>query len=92
MWLIYTNWQQHADSAQQAFSASSTPTLQYALPALKKLYSSWEKAITKPHYLSFIPAITAGMDKLNTYYQRSANSDAHIMAMGDFNFSYPCIR
>lgn len=27
------------------------------------------------------------MEKLNSYYQRSAESDAHIMAMGDVRFS-----
>jgi hypothetical protein len=62
------------------------PTLQHALPALEKLYSSWEKATAKPRYESFILALTAGMNKLNTYYERSADSDAHIMAMGELLF------
>ena len=74
--------QQHADDAQQAFSAATIPTLQHALPALEKLYTSWDKAATKIRYRTFVPALTAGMAKLNTYYQRSAESDAHIMAMG----------
>jgi hypothetical protein len=43
---------------------------------------SWEKAAAKPRYEIFKPALTAGMDKLDMYYQRSAESDAHIMAMG----------
>jgi hypothetical protein len=61
-------------------------TLQHALPALEKLYSSWEKATAKPQYESFISALTTGMNKLNTYYERSADSDAHIMAMGELLF------
>jgi hypothetical protein len=65
---------------------ASTPTLQHALPALKKLYLSWEKAATKTCYKTFISALTAGMTKLDSYYQRSAESDAHIMAMGDVPF------
>ena len=68
---------------QQAFSAASTPTLQHALPALEKLHSSWEKAAAKPRYMAFILALTAGMDKLQMYYERSADSDAHLMAMGE---------
>ena len=35
---------------------------------------------------NFVPALSAGMDKLNSYYQQSAESDAHIMAMGDTLF------
>jgi len=73
---------QHADNAQQAFSSSSTPTLQNALPALERMHVAWEKASSKPHYSCFKPALNAGMEKLNKYYQRSAASDAHIMAMG----------
>ena len=60
------------------------PTLQNALPAIEKLYTSWEKASTKSRYQSFVPALNAGMTKLNTYYERSAESDAHIMAMGAY--------
>ena len=67
------------------------PTLQHALPALEKLYSSWEKASKKPHYKNFIPALTAGMKKLNTYYEQSADSDAHIMAMGEILFLIPLL-
>lgn len=61
----------------------SIPTLQHALPALEKLFLSWEKAAAKARYASFVPALKAGMAKLCTYYERSAESDAHIMAMGE---------
>lgn len=76
------DWVQFADNAQQAFSSSSTPTLHHVLPTLEKLYVSWEKALGKPCYDTFVPALAAGM-KLDTYYQQSAESDAHIMAMGE---------
>jgi hypothetical protein len=81
--------QQHADDAQQAFSASSMLMLQHALLALEKLYSLWEKATAKPPYESFISALTVGMNKLNTYYERSTDSDVHIMAMGELLFLIP---
>jgi hypothetical protein len=71
------------DNAQQAFLAATTPTLHHALPALEKMYKCWEKSAEKPRYQAFVPALTAGMKKLDEYYQHSAESDAHIMAMGD---------
>jgi hypothetical protein len=57
-------------------------TLQHALPSLAKMHTLWEKATAKPRYKSFVPALSAGMVKLDEYYQRSAESDAHILAMG----------
>ena len=73
---------QHASDAQQAFSSSSTPTLQNALLALEKMHAAWKKASSKSRYSCFIPSLNAGMAKLDQYYNRSAESDAHIMAMG----------
>ena len=87
--LIYSNTNymtrgliQHADDAQQAFSSASVPTLHNALPTLEKLHAAWQKASDKRRYSCFIRALEAGMAKLDTYYKRSAESDAHIMAMG----------
>ena len=57
--------------------------LQHTLPTLKKLYTSWEKASMKTCYQTFVPALAAGMAKLDCYYQQSAELDAHIMAMGE---------
>ena len=77
---------QHTNNAQQVFSSSSTPTLQNALPVLDKMHAAWKKASSKGHYLCFAPALNAGMVKLDQYYQCSAESDAHIMAMGTPSF------
>jgi hypothetical protein len=49
------------------------------------LYGEWEKASKKERYEKFKPALTAGMAKLDEYYQRSGASDAHIIAMGTVN-------
>jgi hypothetical protein len=73
---------QHADDAQGAFSSASMPMLHSALLTLERLHAAWEKASSKPRYLHFVQALNAGMNKLNLYYQCSAESDAHIMAMG----------
>jgi hypothetical protein len=56
------------------------------LPTIEKLYLTWERASAKLRYNIFVPAITAAMDKLNKYYRLSAESDAHIMAMGMGHF------
>ena len=80
--LLMHGFIQHANNAQQAFSSSSTPSLQNALPALERMHAAWEKASSKDRYSHFVPALNAGMAKLNQYYQRSAALDAHIMAMG----------
>jgi hypothetical protein len=47
------------------------------------MLAAWEKALSKDQYSCFVPALNTGMDKLNQYYQHSAVSDAHIMAMGN---------
>ena len=75
---------QYADDVQQAFSADKYPTLYNALPAIEKLYSSWEKASKKWKYDVFAPALVEGMSKLNEYYEKTAASDSHMMAMCTF--------
>ncbi|KAF9544164.1 hypothetical protein CPC08DRAFT_417874 [Agrocybe pediades] len=81
---------QHAEDAQQAFSADSAPTLYNALPAIEKMYAAWEKSLGKAKYKPFIPALEAGMAKLDEYYQKTAESGAHIMAMREFHFPQLC--
>ena len=49
---------------------------------------AWEKALSKLQYDSFVPALNAGMAKLNSYYECSAESDAHIMAMSTYSHLY----
>ena len=73
----------HADESQHAFSASLRLTLNNMLPALERLHAKWEKALKKLCYKIFKPALTAGMAKLNEYYQCSGATDAHIIAMGN---------
>ena len=50
------------------------------------MYSAWQKASEKPRYSAFRPALEAAMAKLDEYYCRTAESDAHIIAMGTFYF------
>jgi len=57
--------------------------LHNALPALEKLYAAWERALGKALYASFMPALDAGLAKVDEYYQCLAKSDAHLIAMGE---------
>lgn len=50
------------------------------------MYSAWDKASEKPRYSIFKPALEAAMAKLNEYYCRTAESDAHIISMGTLYF------
>jgi len=75
-------WLQYADNCQQSFSSDAQPSLHTALPAIEELYTKWEQASAKERYSKFKDALTAAMEKLEEYYERTAASDAHIIAMG----------
>jgi len=79
---------QHADKAQQAFSFSKTPSLHNALPAIEALYAAWSNRAEKEKYSPFREALNAATTKLDEYYQKTASSDAHILAMGKFIFVF----
>ena len=63
------------------FSSATVPTLCNAVPALEKLYATWEKQCTLPEAKLFESALDAGMAKVDEYYMKTAESDVHIMAM-----------
>ena len=73
----------HADIAQQAFSVEKAPSLHNALPAVEALHAAWNKRSTKKKYAPFQAALVAATNKLNEYYTKTAESDAHILAMGE---------
>jgi hypothetical protein len=70
-----------ADKAQQAFSSHNAPTMHNALPAIEALHSAWDSRSQKPRYKAFAPALNSATKKLDGYYQKTAESDSHIMAM-----------
>ena len=75
---------QTAEKAQQAFSSSAVPTLCSAVPALEKLYLTWEKQQEHHESPPFQDAIDAAMAKVNEYYNKTTESDAHIMVMSEY--------
>ncbi|KAF8814624.1 hypothetical protein BYT27DRAFT_7081859, partial [Phlegmacium glaucopus] len=80
----FTNLLATAEKAQQVFSSSTVPTLCNAVPALEKLYTTWEKQQEQPEAAPFQDAIDMAMEKINQYYEKTAESDAHIMAMREY--------
>jgi hypothetical protein len=72
---------QHADNAQQAFSSDQGPSLHLALPALEVLHKAWTKRAARIKYGDFVPALNAGLAKIEEYYDRTAQSDAYTFAM-----------
>jgi hypothetical protein len=71
--------------AQQAFSSAQAPSLHNALPAIEALHAAWSKRSTKEKYAPFKEALVAGIKKLEDYYTKTAESDAHILAMCMFH-------
>jgi len=62
--------------------SATRPSLHRALPAIEVLYAAWERTSTKEQYTPLLPTLEAEIEKLNGYYQKTAESDAHIIAMG----------
>jgi hypothetical protein len=84
--LIIDNYDllQHADRAQQAFSSDTSPSLHLALPALEALRKAWSTRRDKIKYSDFTHPLTQAINKITEYYEKSAESDAFILAMGKF--------
>ena len=79
---------QTTDKAQQAFLSSAIPTLCNAVPALEKLYMTWEKQREEEEAAPFQEAIDTAIAKINEYYVKTAESDAHIMVMSEYYFIF----
>jgi hypothetical protein len=78
---------QHADSAQQAFSSDTGPSLHLALPALEGLHKAWVSRSNNPKYAPFHAGLIAATDKIQEYYEKSAECDAYIIGMCTSIFS-----
>ena len=63
------------------FSSVQTPTLFNAIPAIETLHAAWASWAEKFKYRSFKDALNAVMAKPNEYHKKTADSDAHILAM-----------
>ncbi|RDB14951.1 putative AC transposase [Hypsizygus marmoreus] len=71
----------HSDRAQQAFSSENTPTLHNAVPALEALHAAWSARRDRDKYEDFSTALTAGLEKIEEYYEKTSESHAYTFAM-----------
>jgi hypothetical protein len=71
-----------AEKAQHAFSADKRSTLHLAIPALEGLHTSWTARRADVTYSDFWSALDPALEKVDEYYQKTANSNAYIFAMG----------
>jgi hypothetical protein len=56
-------------------------TLPFALPAFEALHRAWTKCAERAKYVNFVPALNAGLQKLEDYYSCTADSDVYTFAM-----------
>jgi hypothetical protein len=81
--LFHLTVQQHADNAQQAFSSEQVSTLHLGIPALEALHRAWSSRASRSKYARFSAALNAACDKIDDYYEKTTDSSAYIMAMGE---------
>ncbi|KAJ7303116.1 hypothetical protein DFH08DRAFT_904132 [Mycena albidolilacea] len=79
---LFLNLLAVAEQAQHRFSSDLKSTLHLALPALESLHAGWTQLAADPRYIHFVPAIEEALEKMDEYYQKTANSDAYTFAMG----------
>ncbi|KAJ7760272.1 hypothetical protein DFH07DRAFT_771902 [Mycena maculata] len=80
---LFLNLLACAEEAQHAFSSDPRSTLHLAIPALEKLHAQWKLASEDAKYEAYWPALEAAMAKVDEYYQKTSNSDAYLLAMGN---------
>ena len=76
-----SNSQEPAE-AQQTFSCVADPAVYHTLPVLKYLQEQWTSMANATRFTSIAPAIQAGLDNLNKWYNKTEHTDAHIMCLG----------
>ena len=65
--------------AQESLSSDSTPTLSYSLPFYHSIIDEWE--LLKEVYPLLSPYISIGIDKINTYINKSKLSRTYSLAI-----------
>ena len=72
---------QAAAEVQEAFSAEYYPTIWQVLPLYKDFISKWKGFATDPNMLQLWPAIEAGLESLEKYYNKTDDSPVHIVSV-----------
>ena len=63
------------------FDRDKVGLVHLALPALEVLHPAWTKQADRPKYCNFVLALNAGLEKIEEYYDRMADSDAYTFTM-----------
>ena len=71
----------HAENAQHAFSLEQGPTLHLAIPALEALHKAWSARVGRDKYADFTGALSAGINKIVEYYDKTEESPTYVFAM-----------
>jgi len=71
----------HAENAQYAFSLEQGPTLHLAILALEALHKAWSARVTRAKYADFAAALSAGINKIVEYYDKTEESPTYAFAM-----------
>jgi hypothetical protein len=71
---------QGAAKIQETFSAEYYPTIWRILPAYEELLAEWRVFSHDPRMIALWPAIEAGIESLEKYYNKTDNSPAHIIS------------
>ena len=81
---VPSNILQYPERAQHSFSSEDGSVLHATLPALEGLHKVWTTQMDSTKYFDFTDGLQAGLDKVSKYYEQTATSNAHIMAMCTF--------
>jgi hypothetical protein len=67
---------------QQSFSTEQACTLHLAILTLEALHKAWSTHAQRPTFERFAPALHAACAKIDEYYEKTTNTPAYILAMG----------
>ncbi|OBZ65234.1 putative AC transposase [Grifola frondosa] len=71
----------HADNVQQSFSSDQVPSLHLAIPTLEALHKAWSSRAERNKYRAFSLALHVAVAKIETYYNKTEDSDAYVVSM-----------
>ncbi|KAJ6607651.1 ribonuclease H-like domain-containing protein [Mycena sp. CBHHK59/15] len=81
---LFLNLLAFAEHSQHKFSSDLKSTLHVALPALEALHAGWTKCAADAKYSDFKDALEQALEKVDEYYQKTANSNTYMFAMGNY--------
>ena len=72
---------QHVDDAQQAFRMKVSHAFTLVFQLFEALYTAWKNRSKNPKFELFSDGLTAAMEKIEEYYEKTATSHAYTFLM-----------